>query len=105
MSLPGKHNLTAGDLKELLSEIVVDAHDAAMQEAGDLLIPMSQGLITEDSIHAALGEIIVGRRPGRANSKEITLFKSVGIAIQDVAAAALVYARAQALGLGRYIKF
>lgn len=83
--------------------IVVDTREAALEEAGDLLIPMSKGLITEDSIHAELGEIIVGRRPGRRDDTEITLFKSVGVALQDVAAAARAYSRARALGIGQEV--
>lgn len=85
------------------SKIVVDTYDSAMEEAGDLLIPMSKGLITTDSIQAELGEIITGRRPGRVDEQEITLFKSVGVALQDVAAAARAYRQARALGLGQTV--
>jgi alanine dehydrogenase len=87
------------------AKIVVDTHASAMEEAGDLLIPMSKGLITAEAIHADLGEVLTGRRLGRTNEKEITIFKSVGVALQDVAAAAWAYRRAQVLGLGQIIDF
>lgn len=87
------------------AKVVVDTHASAMEEAGDLLIPMSKGLITADAIHADLGEIITGQQPGRTNEREITLFKSVGVALQDVAAATWAYKRAKSLGLGQSIDF
>lgn len=87
------------------AKIVVDTYASAMEEAGDLLIPMSKGLITEESIHADLGQILTGRRPGRTDDKEITMFKSVGVALQDVAAAAWAYRRAEELGLGQVVDF
>ncbi len=83
------------------AKVVVDTRESALAEAGDLLIPMSKGLITADWIHAELGEIVTGRRPGRTSDREVTLFKSVGVALQDVAAAAAAYRQARAMGLGR----
>lgn len=87
----------------LRSLVVVDTHEAALAEAGDLLIPMAQGLITTAWIQAELGEIITGQKPGRSNDQELTLFKSVGVALQDVAAAAWAYRRARGLGLGQTV--
>lgn len=87
------------------AKIVVDTHASAMAEAGDLLIPMSKGLITQAAIHADLGELLTGQRPGRTDPQEITIFKSVGVALQDVAAAAWAYRRARELGLGQNIEF
>ncbi len=69
------------------SKIVVDKLEAALEEAGDILIPIREGKLSPDKIYAELGEIIVGRKPGRASENEITLFKTVGIAVQDTAAA------------------
>ena len=83
------------------AKVVVDTRESALAEAGDLLIPMSKGLITADWIHAELGEVVTGRRPGRTSDREVTLFKSVGVALQDVAAAAAAYRQARAMGLGR----
>jgi alanine dehydrogenase len=84
----------------LRARVVIDHHEASLAEAGDLLIPLGQGLMTEAHIYAELGEIAAGHKPGRASSEEITLFKSVGVAVQDVAAAAAVLEAAQRLGLG-----
>ena len=85
------------------SLIVVDSREAALAEAGDLIQPIQEGLITADDIHAELGEIVTGEKAGRTDNAQITLFKSVGIAIQDAAAAARALAGARAMGLGRTI--
>lgn len=82
------------------AKVVIDHHEAALAEAGDLLIPMDQGIITADHIHAELGEVVAGDKPGRESSEEITLFKSVGVAVQDVATANAVLEAARANGLG-----
>jgi ornithine cyclodeaminase/alanine dehydrogenase-like protein (mu-crystallin family) len=84
----------------LRARVVIDHHESSMAEAGDLLIPLGQGLMTKDHIYAELGEIAAGIKPGRSSPEEITLFKSVGVAVQDVAAASAVLATAQRLGLG-----
>jgi alanine dehydrogenase len=84
----------------LRARVVIDHREASLAEAGDLLIPLQQGLMTEAHIYAELGEIVAGRKPGRASSEEITLFKSVGVAVQDVAAAGAVLEAARRLGLG-----
>jgi len=72
------------------SRIVVDTYDGALAEAGDLLIPLKSGVIKRESILADLHELTTGRRPVRTNSSEITLFKSVGNALEDLAAAELL---------------
>lgn len=82
------------------AKVVIDHHEASMAEAGDLIIPMNQGLIERDHIHAELGEIVAGLKVGRTSEEEVTLFKSVGVAVQDVAAAGRVLAAAERLGLG-----
>jgi len=84
----------------LRARVVIDHREASLAEAGDLLIPLQQGLMTEDHIYAEVGEIAAGRKPGRASLEEITLFKSVGVAVQDVAAASAVLEAARRLGLG-----
>ena len=84
----------------LRARVVIDHREASLAEAGDLLIPLQQGLMTEDHIYAELGEIAAGHKPGRVSSEEITLFKSVGVAVQDVAAAGAALEAAQRLGLG-----
>jgi ornithine cyclodeaminase len=72
------------------SRIVVDTYDGALAEAGDLLAPMASGVITRESVVAELAELVRGEKPGRTAASEITLFKSVGTALEDLAAAALV---------------
>jgi len=82
------------------AKVVIDSRQAALVEAGDLVIPLQQGLIAESHIHAEIGEIVAGHKPGRESDDEITVFKSVGVAVQDVAAARRVLDRAAELGLG-----
>jgi ornithine cyclodeaminase len=84
----------------LRSYVVVDQIAAAWEEAGDLILPLSAGLIGIDHIRAELGEIVAGTKPGRPHPDTVTFFKSVGIAIQDLAAASRVLANAAKLGLG-----
>lgn len=84
----------------LRARVVIDHHEAALAEAGDLLIPIDRGLMTSEHISAELGEVVAGDKPGRKSSDEITLFKSVGVAVQDVATAAAVLEAARKMGLG-----
>ncbi|NKQ23026.1 ornithine cyclodeaminase family protein [Streptomyces galbus] len=71
--------------------------------SNDLLVPIREGLITADHVHAELGELIAGSRPGRTSPDQITLYKSVGVAAQDAAATALVVARAREQSIGAEI--
>jgi ornithine cyclodeaminase/alanine dehydrogenase len=82
------------------SKVVPDLAAACLVEAGDLIMPIKEGAITEDHIHASLGEVVAGLKPGRESDEEITLFKSVGLAVQDAATAAQVYDLARAAGVG-----
>jgi ornithine cyclodeaminase/alanine dehydrogenase-like protein (mu-crystallin family) len=82
------------------SRVVVEYREQAREEAGDLVVPLRSGEITEDAIAADLGEVVTGRRPGRTSAEEITLFKSIGVAIEDVAVAAYVYEKATKEGAG-----
>jgi ornithine cyclodeaminase len=72
------------------SRIYVDTYRGALAEAGDLVDPLARGVIEHDAIVAELAELVRGDKPGRRNDAEITLFKSVGTALADLAAAALV---------------
>lgn len=83
------------------AKVVVDQLTACLTEAGDIILPIQEGAITEAHIHAQLGEIVTRAKPGRTNDAEITFFKSVGLAIQDVAAATLAYQRALQSGIGQ----
>ncbi|MEM4288427.1 MAG: ornithine cyclodeaminase family protein [Candidatus Caldarchaeum sp.] len=72
------------------SKLVVDSREAVKEEAGDVLKPIEMGLISFQHIHAEIGEIVAGLKPGREDNREITMFKSVGLAVQDAAAAKAV---------------
>jgi ornithine cyclodeaminase len=82
------------------SRRVVLAGDPSSAGSNDLLEPLRDGLITESHIYAELGELVAGTRPGRGSPEQITLYKSVGVAVQDAAAAALVLAAAREAGAG-----
>ena len=82
------------------SKVVVDQKEACLKEAGDIMDPIADGLIKEDHIYAELGEVIIGSKKGRVNDKEITLFKSVGIALQDLATARKAFDIARIKHLG-----
>lgn len=82
------------------SYVVVDQRDAIWSEAGDLIMPLEAGLIQSDHVRAELGEIVAGTKLGRTHPDTVTFFKSVGIAIQDLAAASRVLVNAEKLGLG-----
>ena len=97
---PGAHINAVGSYKPHVREIpgetveravlFVDERRSCLEEAGDLIIPIRQGLIDEDHIRAEIGEVLAGLKPGRTSEDEITLFKSVGNAILDLAVAGLV---------------
>lgn len=82
------------------AHIVVDQREAAMTEAGDLLQALAAGRMAGPETWSELGEITRGVRPARQSAEEVTVFKSVGNAVQDLAVALRVYARARELGLG-----
>lgn len=99
----GSHSPAARELDTttiLRSKLVVDQREAALAEAGDVIIPLNEGHVTADHIHAELGEVVAGLKEARANEDEITVFKSVGLAIQDVATATRVYQLAKEKGAG-----
>ena len=85
------------------SLVVVDSRTAVLAEAGDLIIPLENGDIKEDHIFAELGEIVSGRLPGRESQDQITFFKSVGVAVQDAAAASIALKNALEQDLGTTI--
>lgn len=108
---PGTHINAIGSYTPSMQEVdattilralvVVDSKEAVLAEAGDLLVPIGRGEITPQIIHAEIGQIINGDRPGRTSPDQITYFKSVGLAIQDAVAAGRALDRAKALGLGQ----
>jgi ornithine cyclodeaminase len=85
------------------SLVVVDSRTAVLAEAGDLIIPLENGDIKEDHIFAELGEIVSGHLQGRERQDQITFFKSVGVAVQDAAAASIALKNALKQDLGTTI--
>ncbi|WP_154840823.1 ornithine cyclodeaminase family protein [Staphylococcus pasteuri] len=90
------------DMQELPSEsmkvadkIIVESTEAAMEETGDLKIPEQEGILSQESLYAELGDLVAGNKQGRMNDNEITLFKSVGLAIVDIVVANYFYKKAQ----------
>jgi alanine dehydrogenase len=83
------------------ARIFVDSRAGALAEAGDIVIPMKEGAFDASHLAGELGDLFGGRIPGRRNDAEITIFKSLGMAVEDVAAARLAFERASARGLGR----
>ena len=82
------------------AKVVTDQMSACLAEAGDLVQPIKAGLYDPGHVYAEIGAIIAGDRPGRTDADEITFFKSVGLAVQDVAVARTVYRKALAQGVG-----
>jgi ornithine cyclodeaminase/alanine dehydrogenase-like protein (mu-crystallin family) len=87
------------------SRVVVDRLESALAEAGDILIPKDEGAIGDDHIVGELGDVLLDRVPGRRSRDEVTLFKSLGIAVEDLAAAHLIHARARSEGKGIAVDF
>jgi len=87
------------------SRLYVDRRESALAESGDFLIPKGEGAIGDDHIVGELGEILSGRLAGRRSPSEVTLFKSLGIAIEDLAAAHHIHASARRRGKGLAVEF
>ena len=112
---PGVHINAVGSCfphtRELDSETVaasrfyVDRRESAENEAGDYLLALRDGSIAADHIVGELGEVLIGAVPGRGSEDEITVFESLGIAVEDLAAAEYVVKRADETGLGTRVEF
>jgi alanine dehydrogenase len=99
----GSHTPNARELDtEIIkrSKLVGDSKEACFSEAGDIMIPLKEGAIDESHFYAELGEVVTDKKEGRVDDKEITIFKSNGLAIQDAATAKLVYEKAVEAGIG-----
>jgi alanine dehydrogenase len=111
---PGAHINAIGafrpDMREadeetlLRAVIVVDTHEGCLSEAGDLLIPMGEGKLRKEAIYGDLGDLVTGRKEGRSSDEEITFFKSVGFAMEDVVTAYYAYEKATRQGIGQKIE-
>lgn len=86
------------------ASLFVDWRESTLNESGDFLVPLQEGRVTPEHIRATIGEIVVGAHHGRAGDDEITLFKSLGLAIEDLAAVAHIYRKALKLGAGTAVE-
>ena len=94
------------DLETMVAaSLFVDRRESAENESGEYLAAVAAGVIGPEHILAELGEVLVGSHPGRTSENELTLFKSLGLAVEDLAAAELVVARARAEGIGTEVEF
>ena len=82
------------------SRLYVDRRESALKEPGDILVPLHDGDIGPEHIVAEIGELLIGRGEGRRNDQDITLFKSLGLAVEDLASASYVYTEALRVGAG-----
>ena len=87
------------------ARLIVDSREAALAEAGDVILAIDEGRFDPRHIVGELGEVAAGSVEGRRSPAEVTLFKSLGMAVEDVAAAHLAYQRAKERGLGRQVEF
>ncbi len=87
------------------SSLFVDRRESTLNESGDFLLAQAEGAIGPEHVKAELGEVLVGDHPGREHEEELTVFKSLGIAVEDLAAAELVVRRAREQGVGREVEF
>ncbi|MFC7395207.1 ornithine cyclodeaminase family protein [Scopulibacillus cellulosilyticus] len=102
---PGVHVNAVGSFRPTMQElpshaissahkVVVESNEAALEETGDLLVPIKEGVFKEADIYSELGQIVNGERNGRESNEEITLFKSVGLAVVDIVVAKYFYEKA-----------
>jgi ornithine cyclodeaminase len=87
------------------ARLFTDRRESAVNEAGDYVLAVKEGLIAEDSIAGELGELLVGTKEGRQTREQITLFKSLGLAVEDLACAQYLFAKAQEVGVGTWVDF
>jgi ornithine cyclodeaminase len=87
------------------SSLFVDSVESTVNEAGDFLCALQEGAVERGHIRAELGEVLRGAKPGRTSDEEITLFKSLGLAVEDLAAARYLYDKARETGAGTWVRF
>jgi ornithine cyclodeaminase len=100
-SIPSTRELSGAAVAA--ATMFVDRRESTVNEAGDYLLALKEGAIGEDHIRAELGEVLAGMAAGRRSAGEITLFKSLGLAVEDLAAAELAVANAEAAGAGTVV--
>jgi ornithine cyclodeaminase len=102
-SIPSARELEADVVAE--ASLFVDRRESTLNESGDYLSAVAEKGIGPDHIVAELGELLLGRHPGRRDEDELTVFKSLGVAVEDLAAAALCVERARERGVGAEVAF
>jgi alanine dehydrogenase len=102
-AIPGRRELESALVAR--SRLYVDRRDSTEAEADEYRIPLLEGVFSPDHILGELGELLLGRVAGRTNPDEVTVFKSVGIAVEDVAAARHIFGKAIAQGRGTKVEF
>src|SRR5262249_15921524 len=111
---PGVHITAVGsyrpDTRELGSDViensimVVDTDEGALQEAGDLIIPIQEGAIAAEHLYASIAELVSELKPVSDDDRQTTVFKSLGMALEDLVAAYLAYRKASEKGIGTEVK-
>lgn len=102
-SFPGAREVDSATMAA--ARLFVDRRESTINEAGDYLFPAREGLIGPDHIRAEIGEVLKGDKPGRRSAEEITLFKSLGLAVEDLFAARYLFDRARQLNVGTWVAF
>jgi ornithine cyclodeaminase len=102
-STPNARELDAATVAA--SSFFVDRIESAVNEAGDYLRAVADGVIAPAHIRAELGEVLVGTKPGRKSTDEITVFKSLGLAVEDLVAASYLYDKSKETDAGRWVEF
>jgi ornithine cyclodeaminase len=87
------------------SKLFADRRESTLNEAGDFLIPKKEGAITDAHVLGEIGDLLLAKIKGRASKEDITLFKSLGLAVEDVAAAHHIYQKLSQQGGGRWVEF
>jgi ornithine cyclodeaminase len=101
-SLPDRREVDGATMAA--ARVYVDRRESAENEAGDYRLAVGEGAIPKDHIRAELGEVLIGKAPGRSEPDEITLFKSLGLAVEDLWSAAYLYERAREAGGGAWVE-
>jgi ornithine cyclodeaminase/alanine dehydrogenase-like protein (mu-crystallin family) len=102
-SIPSTRELDTATMAA--AALFVDRRESTVNEAGDYLFPLREGALDESHIRAELGEVLIGQAAGRTSDDEVTVFKSLGLAVEDLAAAEHVFARAEAENAGSVVSF
>jgi ornithine cyclodeaminase/alanine dehydrogenase-like protein (mu-crystallin family) len=102
-SIPTTRELDTATI--VAGSLFVDRRESTVNEAGDYLFPLQEGAIGPDHIRAEIGEILTGEHPGRTAPDELTVFKSLGLAVEDLAAAEYVVRRAEETLTGTTVEF